>query len=279
MNLISHEPDSSGLKFLYHTKIGRIVLRGLVSSPLSFVVGKFMDSSLSRFIIPSFIKNNNIDMDDYVEEEYSCFNDFFTRRIKEDKRTIDYSNDALIAPSDGYLSAYKISDDLVIPVKQSGYSISRLLRDKKLAKKYENGYCLVFRLCVHHYHRYVYAETGMRTGYRTVKGKLHTVRPIALCEYPVFTENTREYTMIRTKSKKDIIQMEVGAMLVGKIDNKDDEKFAIRGLEKGKFLYGGSTIIMLLEEGSVEFPENIINATKSGYETEVFMGQNLLRIE
>ena len=278
MNLIERTPDGAGLNFLYHTKLGRIILRGLISSPLSYIVGKYMDSPLSKGIIPSFVEKNSINMDDYIEEEYGCFNDFFTRRIKEDKRVIDYSNDALIAPSDGYLSAYKINDDLVIPVKQSGYTISRLLRDKKLAKKYANGYCLVFRLCVHHYHRYVYAETGMRTGYRKIKGKLHTVRPIALDMYPVFTENSREYTMIRTKSKKDILQMEVGAMLVGKIANKDDEKFAIRGLEKGKFLYGGSTIILLLEEGAVDFPKTILDATKAGMEVEVFMGQNLLEL-
>lgn len=278
MKYVSKIPAGAGLTFLYNTALGRLVLRGLISCPLSFAIGKFMDSPLSKGIIPSFIKNNAIDMEEYVKADYKCFNDFFTRKVKEDRRPVDYSPKALIAPCDGYLSSYRISDGLVIPVKQSGYSIDRLLKDRKLARKYKNGYCLVFRLCVNHYHRYVYAETGLRTNYRTILGKLHTVRPIALEKYPVFVENTREYTVIRTKDKKDIVQMEVGAMLVGKIANNNDKRLAIRGLEKGKFLYGGSTIILLLEEGSVELPESLLKATKDNMEVEVKLGENLLTL-
>ena len=115
----------------------------------------------------------------------------------------------LPAPCDGLLSAYPITDSLVIPVKGSRYSIRDLVRDEELAKKYEDGTCLVFRLCVHHYHRYAYPDNGRKTKNTFIPGVLHTVRPVALRELPVFTENAREYTVIRSENFGDVLQMEV----------------------------------------------------------------------
>ena len=64
------------LKFLYQTMPGRCILKLLTRPGLSRFVGRFMDSAISRPIIPRFIRKNNIDMNDYLDEEYGCFNDF-----------------------------------------------------------------------------------------------------------------------------------------------------------------------------------------------------------
>lgn len=109
----------------------------------------------------------------------------------------------------------------VLPVKQSSYTLTSLLRSHKLARHYEGGYCLVFRLCVNHYHRYCYVVPGAKSRNRRIPGVLHTVRPVALASRPVFTENSREYTLIRTDQLGTIVQMEVGAMLVGRIVNHE----------------------------------------------------------
>ena len=70
------------LKFLYQTMPGRCILKLLTRPGLSRFVGRFMDSAISRPIIPRFIRKNNIDMNDYLDEEYGCFNDFFFRHFK-----------------------------------------------------------------------------------------------------------------------------------------------------------------------------------------------------
>ena len=68
--------------------------------------------------------------------------------------------------------------------------------------------------------------------------------------------------------------MEVGAMLVGRIRNyKEDPAEVIRGEEKGTFLYGGSTIIVLVEPGRVEIDREIREASARGEETPVRYGQ------
>jgi phosphatidylserine decarboxylase len=182
--------------------------------------------------------------------------------------------DSLIAPCDGLLTAIPIKDDTVLHVKQSEFSISKLLRSRKLAERYKDGTALVFRLCVDNYHRYSYIESGIKSKNRFIEGVLHTVRPVALAERPVFTENCREYCLIRTERFGTLVQMEVGAMLVGKISNDSLVEGPVkRGAEKGHFEYGGSTIIVLLSADKASLRQDILDCVNSDEEIPVKMGE------
>lgn len=265
------------LRFLYGTIIGRFFLKLLTWPTLSVTVGHFLDTKFSCFLIKPFVKHNNIDLAICEETKFESFNAFFCRKVKKIYRPICQDKDFIISPCDGLLSVYSINNDLVIPVKQSRYHISDLLRNESLAKEYNDGLCLVFRLCVDHYHRYAYIESGKKSNNIRIDGILHTVQRVALRDIPVFTENSREYTLIETSDTGKIIQMEVGAMLVGKIDNYEEECECTRGEEKGRFLYGGSTIIVLLQKDYVTIQKELMEATQNGIETPVIMGQKLLK--
>lgn len=267
--------ESGTLQFLYHTVIGRLVLKLLIARWVSKLCGAFMESRLSKPLIKKFVKNNGIDLSIFEADNFGCFNDCFCRKIKDGFRPIPQDEDLFFSPCDGLLSAYRITDDTVLPVKQSRYTISSLLKNTELAEKYKDGTCLVFRLCVDHYHRYCYPVSGVKGENIFIKGKLHTVRPIALESSPIFTENCREYTVIETKHFGSVLQMEVGAMLVGKIKNHHGAGKVIRGEEKGMFLYGGSTIIVLLEKDKVKINNRFFEATNQNKETPVKMGESL----
>lgn len=262
------------LHILYDTAFGRIILKGLVSRKVSRLCGKFLDMPISRHIIPGFVKKHNINMSDYTENTYRSFNAFFCRNIRKELRPISDDPCDLIAPCDGFLSVYPISEGVVLPIKQSIYTVNSLLAGSDIAKQYQNGLCLVFRLCVDHYHHYCYFDTGSKGENVFIPGRLHTVRPIALEKVPVFIENCREYTVMDTQNFGAAVQIEVGAMLVGKIKNHELGKSSFkRGDEKGMFLYGGSTIILLLQKGRAELLENILKNSEKGLETEVHMGE------
>ncbi len=263
------------LGFLYHTRPGRILLRPLCSRRLSALCGKLLDSSVSRLLIPAFTRACHIDPSCFQMDRITSFNDFFCRKIKPELRPIDRDPSHLIAPCDGLLSVYPIQEGLVIPVKQTSFSMDRLLRDPALARHYQDGYCFVFRLCVDHYHRYCYADSGRKSANRFLPGVLHTVRPIALEQDPVFTENCREYTLIRTARFGTLLQMEVGAMLVGRICNYEGAATVTRGSEKGTFQYGGSTVILLVENAKIAPPRELLQATADGREVPVLMGQKI----
>lgn len=268
--------ESGSLRFLYHTLPGRLVLRVLISRWVSKLAGSYLSGRLSKPLIGKFVRNNGIDLTEFESDNFRCFNDCFCRKIKEGGRPIPEDEQVLFSPCDGLLSAYRIQSDTVLPVKQSAYTVASLLQNDELAQRYHDGVCLVFRLCVNHYHRYCYPATGNKGENVFIKGKLHTVRPIALAASPVFAENCREYTVLDTDRFGRMVQMEVGAMLVGKIHNHHGAGAITRGEEKGMFLYGGSTIILLLEKDTVSLREDIFTATANGEETPIKMGENLM---
>ncbi len=265
------------LTFLYETAFGRLILKLLTARWVSAAAGAFCDSRLSKPLIKKFINNNNIDLTEYVKDRFSSFNDCFTREIRGEVRPVCMDESALISPCDGLLSAYRVDEDTVFPAKQSAYRLSDFLGDEALAREFHGGVLLVFRLCVHHYHRYCYFDSGKKGDNVFIKGKLHTVRPIALRNRPVFCENCREYTVMETENFGKAVQCEVGALLVGKIKNHDGKGGFERGKEKGMFLYGGSTVVLLLRPGAAEIPGRFFEAAERGEEIPVKYGEQIGR--
>lgn len=263
------------LRFLYKTMVGRVFLRILISPFISKIGGFILSTKISKLAVKRFAKKNHIDCQDYYVDNIKSFNDFFARRVREEKRPIDRDEKNFISPADGHLSFYTIKEDLVIPVKQSMFKMSTLLEDKNLADKYNDGTCIVIRLCVDNYHRYCYLDDGSKGENKFIPGKSHTVRPIALEKYPVFTENAREYTILKTKNFGDVVQVEVGALMVGKIKNNHGAHEFKRGEEKGMFLFGGSTIMLLVEKNRVDIPSKYFEMTKNNEEIDIKMGEKI----
>lgn len=275
-NTCYEEENSKSLLFLYNNVFGRIVLKLCTRKWVSTLGGWYMSSSLSKHRIKRFISKNKIDMSEYEDTKYSSFNDFFTRKIKEGKRIIPKDASAFIAPSDSKLTVYPIDQDTCFWIKNSCYTVSELLQDEELAKKYEGGYCFVFRLGVTDYHRYSYIDDGKFLSSKRINGRFHTVQPIAFKKYKVFSENTREYQVLKTKHFKSIIQMEVGALMVGKICNKNVKSFK-RGEEKGYFCFGGSTVVVLVEKDTVIPDSDILENSSKDIETRVYLYETVGR--
>lgn len=267
--------DGAALRFLYHTPLGRLLLKPLCARPLSRLCGRFLDSPLSKPLIRPFVRKNGVPLEDFFTDNFRCFNDCFTRKIRPELRPVDPAPDALVAPCDGLLSVYPIHKGTVIPAKQSLYTVKDLLGGDPAASRFEGGACLVFRLCVNHYHRYCYPDGGrpLRSGF--IPGELHTVRPIALEELPVFVRNCREYAILQTDHLGAVAQIEVGAMLVGKIANHPAPERFERGDEKGMFLYGGSTVILLIEPGKLRIPGEAFKLARTGAELPVQLGERI----
>lgn len=270
------EKESLLLKILYNNIIGRVILKIFTYKFITLIGACYMNSRLSKIRIKKFIKSNKINMDEYEKKEYKNFDDFFTRTIKSEKRAISKDNNDLISPCDSKLSVYKITDNNTFKIKNSWYTVSELLDDEALASKYKDGYCLVFRLCVDDYHHYHYIDNGKIISNKKIKGKFHTVRPLAHKHVKVFSENTREYCLLKTENFGNVIQMEVGAMMVGKICNLDKTNFT-KGEEKGYFRFGGSTVVLLFEKNKIIIDEDILEQAKLDNEVIVKLFETIGR--
>ena len=273
--VITNEKQNNLLKKLYGTVSGRKILKILTKPFVSKIVGGFMDSGLSVPLIKKFIKSSGIDVSQYNMIKFRSYNEFFTRTVKKGMRPIDYEGNHLISPCDSKLSVYRINKNSIFRIKDSYYRISDLLNNDFLARRFMNGWCMIFRLEVDDYHRYCYIDSGNKTKNIFVRGQLHTVNPIALEKYNIYKRNSREYTLMHTENFGDVIQVEVGAMMVGRICNHHEEYHFRRGEEKGMFQFGGSTIVMIFEENSVIPDSDILSNTASGYETVVKYGEKI----
>lgn len=262
------------LEWLYGTALGRSVMEKMIQPKVTFAAEKFFSSRQSALLIRPFRKMFRIDMSDYEDRYYFSFNDFFTRRLRPGARPVDMDPMHLIAPCDGKLTVCKITKDTTFRVKGMDYTLESLLRYES-PKQFEDGILLLFRLTAGDYHRYCYIDSGYMFIPVGISGVYHTVNPAAASRYPIYKENSREYIGMRSDHFGSLIQMEVGATLVGRISNKPGNRLVQRGEEKGHFEFGGSTVILILQKDTVQIDEDILKNSAEGVETVVKYGEKI----
>ncbi len=272
--VVVDQTQNNFLKLLYTHVLGRCVLKVLTLPFITYLGGKYMSSSFSKHRIQPFIEHNNIDMNQYEKKEYNSYNDFFIRKIKPKQRPICLDENIFIAPADSKLTVYPIQEDTHVLIKDSLYTMSELLNNEDLAKKYHGGMCLIFRLTVDDYHRYCFIDDGTKEPDCFISGIFHTVNPIANDYYPIYKQNTRSYSLLHTKHFDDVIYMEVGATMVGRIVNHDKTQF-VKGEEKGYFEFGGSTIVVFVKKNVIEIDQDIVEHSLKNDETRVLMGEKI----
>lgn len=271
---IVDQSQNNFLKLLYSHILGRCMLKLLTLPFITCLGGIYMNSSFSRKRISRFIEKNHICMEQFVKQDYHSYNEFFIRKIKEGQRPIDLRPSVLISPADAKLTYYPILEDTHFYIKETYYTVEELLDNRNLSKEYIGGICLVFRLTVDDYHRYCFIDSGTKEKDHYIPGIFHTVNPIANDYYPIYKQNSRSYSLLHTNNFDDVVMMEVGAMMVGKIVNHPLECFK-KGQEKGYFEFGGSTIVLLIKKDIVQIDEDIIRHSSSYDETRVHMGEKI----
>lgn len=268
------EVGAGAMRFAYENPIGRILTKAILCrSFVSNLYGAWQRSRFSKGKVQKFVAQYQISLDDCTKQEFSNFNDFFTRQRKS---YVDQTAEhELPAIADSKLTALPIDGNRVFTVKGIPYTAAELLENKALAAEYAGGTCLIFRLSPDDYHRYVYPDEGVQEKTVGIKGVLHTVNPIG-ASLGVYRRNARRYTVLHTAHFGDVIQMEVGALLVGRICNHRETAGSFAKLqEKGYFEYGGSTVILLLKKNAVTMDTDILQYSAQGIETEVKIGERI----
>lgn len=264
------------LGLLYGTMPGRAVLKVLTKPVVSHMAGYALEHPLSTVAIPPFVLKKHIKLDDYAETHFRSFNAFFTRPVKPSARPVDRSPEVLISPCDAKLTVVPVDADTHFTIKGAEYCLGSLLGCKKLAARYIGGQVLIFRLSTDDYHRYCYPDDCAVGKTRRIAGELHTVNPVsAEHDVKVYHRNTRTVTMLHTEHFGTMLQIEVGAMLVGKIVNHPHGSRVARGIEKGYFEFGGSTVVLVLEKDAAQIDPQILENSRSGAETIVRYGAGI----
>ncbi|MFK3917632.1 archaetidylserine decarboxylase [Psychrobacter sp. NPDC078501] len=245
---------------------------------LSKVAGRLAASRhpyVKRTFIRSFAKAYNISLDEYERQSlnaYESFNDFFTRELKEDARTIDATPNGIVSPADGIISQLgQIEDHKLLQAKGRHYDIGQLLADSEDGGYFADGSFATIYLAPSNYHRVHMPFTGTLTKTRYVPGTLFSVNNTTAANVPdLFARNERLVCMFDTKYGKAAVVM-VGAMIVagietvatGKITRTDDIQEAdhdmqfAAGEELGRFYLGSTAIVVLPKAAKADWLDSM----------------------
>ncbi len=276
---IERPPGEELLNFLYHNPFGeKLILPIAKQKFISKWYGKIMDSPSSKKRIEPFVRSLNIDMTEAQKniDEFESFNDFFTRKLKPEVRTI---GNGLVSPGDGKILAFKnISEVNTFFVKGEQFTLKEFLQNDNLSEKHANSSMVILRLAPNDYHRYHFPFGGIPSQPDKIDGVYYSVSPISLNKKfsKVFSKNKKEICKLKTTDKGEILIIPVGATMVGSLNSTfEPDSLVEKGEEMGYFAFGGSTIVLLFNSSSFELDKDLIENTKNKLETYVQMGEKI----
>jgi phosphatidylserine decarboxylase len=272
------------LEWAYQGRLGFALTDKIFSKKwLSLLMGAYESSSFSKNKIPGFIERYDINMGDYEDATYGSFNDFFIRRFKPGKRPFAASPTAFCAGAEArYLAFENLSAQTKVKVKGIDIDLKQLVGNDELGEAFDGGTLIIARLCPVDYHRFHFPISGQISQAYRVAGDLHSVNPVALgAKSDVFLVNERQVSMLESPQFGKVAMIEVGALGVGKIiqsayslNGAYPVKFD-KGQEKGYFLFGGSTVIWVIQRNRLILSEDLRTNSLQGLETWIPLGDPL----
>lgn len=233
-----------------------------------------------------------LDMNEFVvpAQGFKTFNQWFIRELKnidQDRPFSDVNPLSIASPADGKLLIIpNLAQDTQVMIKEKLFDLKKFLGDATLAKTFEGGVMMIFRLSPYDYHRYHYPFDCCVGTEHYINGAYHSVNPRAFnvgCK--PLTENLRSYELLTPAGRVDsyflhkAVMVQVGATAVASIYNhfmdyesdrpKNSEKVYGKGQETGYFQFGGSTIVLLFPPNTIIPDGKIVANSLRGYETAV----------
>jgi len=257
--------------------IGQYILPKHLLSRLTGKLAAAKCGKFTTFLIKQFIAKYEIDMSEakHSEPEYfETFNDFFTRELKEGKRSIIEGDDNLATPVDGKVSQQgDIKEGRIFQAKGHDFSLRELLGGRDdIAEPFDEGIFSTVYLAPKDYHRIHMPITGKLEKMIFIPGDLFSVNPLTAENVPnLFARNERAVAIFST-AIGPMAMVLVGATIVASIetvwagtlkgkdiqywDYSEQDITLEKGDEMGRFKLG-STIVALFPKGSIDFSEEL----------------------
>jgi phosphatidylserine decarboxylase len=244
---------------------------------LTILAGKLAGAEaggLTTSIIRWFVGRYGVNMAEAANPDiasYACFNEFFTRPLREGVRPLAAAD--LVCPVDGAISQFgAIERDQIFQAKGHSYSTTALVGgDRELAARFADGSFATLYLSPRDYHRIHMPCDGRLIRMIHVPGALFSVNPTTARGVPgLFARNERVVCVFDSAHGPFVLTL-VGATIVGSMAtvwhgvvnpprpghlrewSYADQRIEFRqGDEMGRFLLG-STVVMLFPKGVVRF--------------------------
>ena len=172
-----------------------------------------------NFLIRAFSRLYHVDTLEAarsVPDEYASFNEFFTRELKPDARSIDDSTGSVCCPADGTITQIDYAHNgTLIQAKGLDYRLQDLLADPDLATTLRNSAFTSIYLAPYNYHRVHMPIAGALEQITHVPGKLFSVNAATTSTLDqLYVRNERLVCQFINQHGKFVVVL-VGAMNVG----------------------------------------------------------------
>ncbi len=253
-------------------------MRAVPKSALSRLVGRLTDLRLPAAVLRpamrGFARVYDIDLAASPPlETYPTFGRFFARPLLPGLRPVDQGAGVVVSPVDGRVSeAGLVASGRMVQAKGIDYTVSALLGDAELGRRFEGGAWTTLYLSPQDYHRIHFPLSGGITGWRYIPGQLWPVNAASVGQVPgLFTVNERLVTLLDSPLGQVAI-VAVGATVVGRVRAAYDgavpltdqpgagamqrgdyspSRMVEKGAELGAFEMG-STVILVFAPGRVK---------------------------
>ncbi len=243
-------------------------------------IARIRNPRVKDFLITKFARAFDVNLEEVklaVPDDFSTFNEFFIRELKDDAREIDDDDDALVSPVDGTVSyAGDIRADNVFQAKGIEYTLGDLLAtDLEEVERYIDGRFATIYLAPYNYHRVHAPFAGELVAARYVPGDLFSVNEATVSRLRgLFRRNERLVMHFRTNFGPAVLIF-VGALNVGSISTpwtgeiRPRKAGVVDALDlsthptevaKGDLLGWfnmGSTVILLMPPGACEWDDDL----------------------
>jgi phosphatidylserine decarboxylase len=243
---------------------------------------RFLDSQASTAVLPQWLADPTIHIEQCIipAEGFKSFNEFFIRELKPGTRPIasPVDDSVLVAPTDCVLNMIDLlTPETVIPTKlNQQLHLEELLAGSAYAKRFAAGTaisCVLSPTTYHHYHAVVSGKVvesredvaGAYWGMEDFGSFFNAGNLGCGHGYSAFEHSRRGYLVIETKEHGLVAMVPVGLDTIGSV--VFEERFkkvtpqnqvpVYKGEKLGHFAYGGSLIIILIEQGisSITIPQ------------------------
>ncbi len=275
--LTEKTPAAFWLNWLYVNPVGELSLEALIKRKIvSEWYGRQMDKPSSAKKIPGFVKQYNIDLSIAEDTGFHTFNEFFIRKLKPEARLVDTNSMVTVSPADGKILVWSNISEQDFVVKGVKFNLKSFIQNDSLALTYNDGSMMLFRLCPSDYHRFHFPVSGKIIETKKIAGDYYSVSPLAIKKRArIFCSNKREWTLIKTERFGNVLMSEVGATMVGSIVQTYYGDTAVKGMEKGYFKFGGSSIVLLFQRGSIKIDDDLLKNSSLNMETSVHYGEHV----
>jgi len=240
---------------------------------ITYLMGFFLKSEYSNFLIKSYITNYHINTKKYIING-NTFNDIFIRELKEPLIPIKNS-DIIYAPSTSRAIFFNFKNyyKLNLYIKGKNFNLPDLINEQKIRSKYS---IIICRLAINDYHHIHMPEDGILIEISEYNGTYKSIdKDYIRSNINVMNDNKRVIFKFRRPNNTLFYLVAIGSTIISSIIyNLEVDKMYITKEKIAYFQFGGSCVVYVSDQ-NIYYDKDLTYFSNDNIESYVKAGEEI----